>query len=99
MSSGGYPLGAEYDPRAPWNERPRRMRRCQCCDGQGFFYWIADVKTGEEQTTTERAYKMYPASLEQAIKRRTRFYRVEMERCEVCEGEGQVEIDDPYEYI
>lgn len=92
-SSGGYPLGAEYDPRAPWNERPRERRCCAECNGEGYRYWIADVRTGDERTTTEKGYKMCPTTRELAIKHRHRFYRIEEERCEICGGEGEVEID------
>jgi transposase-like protein len=33
--SGGYPLGARYDPRAPWNQKDDQPEKVQCpvCGG------------------------------------------------------------------
>lgn len=27
------PIGSEYDPSAPWNEKPHKMRTCWNCEG------------------------------------------------------------------
>ena len=35
MSCGGYPLGAEYDRNAPWNEKEPVMVKCEACNGKG----------------------------------------------------------------
>ena len=32
---GGYPLGAEYDSRAPWNEKEPTMVKCEACYVKG----------------------------------------------------------------
>lgn len=38
--SGYYPPGAEYDPRAPWNEKEPNMVKCEACNGKG-YHWYA----------------------------------------------------------
>ena len=41
---GGYPLGAEYDPRAPWNEKEPVMVKCEACDGSGEIEYEEDFE-------------------------------------------------------
>lgn len=31
-----YPLGAEFDPNAPWNQKEPRMIKCTECGGTGY---------------------------------------------------------------
>ena len=42
MESGYYPAGAEFDPRAPWNEKEPRMIPCPVCNGKGYTYYNED---------------------------------------------------------
>lgn len=37
--SGYYPAGAEFDPRAPWNQSDPVMEQCDVCCGTGIIYY------------------------------------------------------------
>ena len=50
MSLGGYPLGADYDPRAPWNQKEPTMVKCEACNGKGKHWYAYNI---EENTETE----------------------------------------------
>lgn len=82
--SGYYPAGAEYDPRAPWNEREPTMIECAACGGKGYHWHAYDFEADRE---TE----------EEAIAKRMHFIKGEKETCEVCDGEGEVEYEPDYD--
>lgn len=42
--SGYYPAGAEFDPRAPWNEREPTMVECAACGGKGYHWYAYDFE-------------------------------------------------------
>lgn len=52
---GGYPLGAEYDPRAPWNEKEPVMVKCEACDGKG-KHWYAYESLRTEKRNARRLH-------------------------------------------
>ena len=56
MESGYYPAGAEFDPRAPWNEKEPRMIPCPVCNGKGYTYYNED---GDE--ISEDEYNALPS--------------------------------------
>ena len=70
--SGYYPAGAEYDPRAPWNEREPTYVECA-------------------------AYNLLPEDEDEAVARGQHYCKGEMETCEVCGGEGEVEYEPDYD--
>lgn len=51
--SGYYPPGAEYDPRAPWNEKEPNMVKCESCNGKG-YHWLPIIS---KQTRKQNALK------------------------------------------
>lgn len=92
--SGYYPAGAEYDPRAPWNEREPTMIEC-----------AAKAITGTPTTLRPTAKRNVPRKRgscsheteEEAIAKRMHFIKGEKETCEVCDGEGEVEYEPDYD--
>lgn len=50
MSMGGYPMGAQYDTRAPWNQKEPTMVECTACAGKGHHWYACDIRNN---TTTE----------------------------------------------
>lgn len=52
--SGYYPAGAEYDPRAPWNEREPTMIECAACGGKGYHWHAYDFEADREAECTRR---------------------------------------------
>ncbi len=53
--SGYYPAGAEFDPRAPWNEREPTMVECAACGGKGYHC----TPTTLRQTTKQNVPKKH----------------------------------------
>lgn len=53
--SGYYPPGAEYDPRAPWNEKEPNMVKCEACNGKGYHWYAYNIETDKETECTEEA--------------------------------------------
>lgn len=94
---GGYPLGAEYDPRAPWNQKEPRMVKCEACDGKGHHWLACDIVTGKETECTEEAWLCLPETEKEAESKSQRYMRGEKETCEVCDGAGEVEYEEDYE--
>ena len=87
-SCGGYPLGAQYDSRAPWNQ-PSPVT-CPDCDGEGRIYTAIDLRTGKETRVTRTAWLAIPDSEDTARALRQWYYRGDEEECETCCGEGSV---------
>ena len=87
-SCGGYPLGAQYDPRAPWNQ-PDPVT-CPDCDGEGCIYTAIDIRTGKEPRVTRSTWIVLPESEELAVMMRQHYIRGEEVECETCCGEGIV---------
>lgn len=81
--SGYYPAGAEYDPRAPWNEREPTMIECAACGGKGYHWHAYDFEADRETECTEETWELLPET--------------EKETCEVCDGEGEVEYEPDYD--
>lgn len=58
--SGYYPAGAEYDPRAPWNEREPTMIECAACGGKGYHWHAYDFEADRETECTEETWEFAP---------------------------------------
>lgn len=97
MSCGGYPMGAEYDPRAPWNEREPTMVKCAACDGNGKHWFAYNIATGNEVECGEDAWNTLYDDEELADANGVKLIRGSVETCEVCNGEGDVEYDEDFE--
>lgn len=95
--SGYYPAGAEYDPRAPWNEREPTMIDCAACGGKGYHWHAYDFEADRETECTEEMWELLPETEEEAIAKRMHFIKGEKETCEVCDGEGEVEYEPDYD--
>lgn len=103
MSLGGYPMGAEYDRNAPWNQKEPRMVECPACGGKGHHWHAYNIRDNRETECTELVWGMLPETEEEAEAKGENFCQGEVEVCEVCDGEGEVEDDtdcepDPDDY-
>lgn len=49
-------MGAEYDPRAPWNEKEPVMVKCEACDGKGKHWYAYDISANRETECTETTW-------------------------------------------
>lgn len=78
LSCGGYPVGAENDPNAPWNSRWVE-EECPRCEGTGGEWYNED---GElvPHTKVEKMTKRQKDELE-------------FVPCDMCEGEGVIYRD------
>lgn len=95
MSLGGYPAGAQYDSRAPWNQDPGRC--CDRCGGSGKIYWAWNYVTGDNKEVSEEEYdKMLDDDLE-AEKQGEQWIRCDEEWCPDCHGEGCLYESSDYE--
>ena len=94
-SCGGYPLGAEHDPRAPWNQPDPVEVECPDCAGTGYAEepFAVEVGTGRETPVTHIAWMCLPASEAEALARGQRWFRAPREECDTCGGSGRVEVD------
>ena len=97
MSCGGYPLGAEYDPRAPWNQKEPTMVKCEACNGNGKHRYAYNIEANTETECTETTWNALPETEELADATRSHYMRGEVEICEVCDGTGEVEYEEDYE--
>lgn len=97
MESGYYPAGAEYDPRAPWNQEEPHMVKCEACNGQGHYWFAYNIKTGKETECSEQTWLALPETEEEAIAHDGFLVKGESEVCTVCDGTGEVEYEDDYE--
>ena len=97
FESGYYPLGAEHDPRAPYNEVEPRMVKCEACNGTGHHWYAYDFVKNEEAECTEQEWLALPESEEGAQAALQTCIRGLKEPCEVCDGAGEVEYEEDYE--
>ena len=95
--SGYYPLGAEHDPRAPWNEIEPRYVKCEACNGKGCHWYAYNFEKNEDTECTEETWWCLPETEEDAEAKRQHYIRGEIEICDVCDGVGEVEYEDDYE--
>ena len=93
-SLGGYPLGAQYDRRAPYNQPDPKP--CPACEGFGRRYYAVDIRDGMETEVTRATYMILPRTEEEARAKRQWYARANYEDCPVCEGTGELypEEDD-----
>ena len=96
-STGGYPLGAEHDSRAPWKQKDPIMTRCPACNGKGHFWYAYDLVTHQDRECTEEEWDSLPATEDETLATGVHVIRGEVETCEVCEGEGEIEYESDYE--
>ncbi len=97
MSLGGYPLGAEYDPRAPWNYQEPHRVKCEACDGRGKHWFAYDFIADRETECTETTWNILPETEDEALAGGGHHIRGEVETCDVCDGEGEIEYEPDYE--
>lgn len=97
LESGYYPAGAQYDPRAPWNEKEPHMVKCEACDGTGQYWFAYNFKTKQETECSEEVWLELPDTEEEAIALGGCQIKGEVETCTVCDGTGEVEYEDDYE--
>ena len=95
--SGYYPAGAEFDPRAPWNEREPTMVECAACGGKGYHWYAYDIEADYETECSEEVWNMLPETEEEAEAKGEHIIKGEKETCEVCDGEGEVEYEPDYD--
>lgn len=95
--SGYYPLGAEHDPRAPWNEIEPHYVKCEACNGKGCHWYAYNFEKNEDTECTEETWWCLPETEEKAEAKRQHYIRGEIETCDVCDGVGEVEYEDDYE--
>ncbi len=95
--SGYYPLGAEHDPRAPWNEIEPHYVKCEACNGKGCHWYAYNFEKNEDTECTEETWWCLPETEEEAEAKRQHCIRGEIETCDVCDGVGEVEYEDDYE--
>ena len=95
--SGYYPLGAEHDPRAPWNEIEPHYVKCEACNGKGCHWYAYNFEKNEDTECTEETWWCLPETEEDAEAKRKHYIRGEIETCDVCDGVGEVEYEDDYE--
>ena len=95
--SGYYPLGAEHDPRAPWNEIEPHYVKCEACNGKGYHWYAYNFEKNEDTECTEETWWCLPETEEEAEAKRQHYIRGEIETCDVCDGVGEVEYEDDYE--
>ncbi len=96
--SGYYPAGAEFDPRAPWNEPAHTYVECGACGGKGRHWHAYDLVDGEDIECTEETWTVLPETEDEAIAIRSRYIKGEVVVCEACDGEGEVEYIPDYDY-
>lgn len=95
--SGYYPLGAEHDPRAPWNEIEPHYVKCEACNGKGCHWYAYNFEKNEDKECTEETWWCLPETEEEAEAKQQHYIRGEIETCDVCDGAGEVEYEDDYE--
>lgn len=94
MNCGGYPLGADYDPYAPWNER---MVKCEAFDGNGKHWYAYNIEADSETECTESVWNALPETEEIAGARGEHLSRGRVDTCEICDGNGEIEYEEDYE--
>lgn len=94
--SGYYPAGAEFDPRAPWNEVEPTMVECEACEGKGYHWYKYNFLDDHEEECTEEEWEALPDGEDEAEALGLTYIKGEKETCAVCDGEGEVE-EEPYE--
>lgn len=70
-----YPLGAEFDPNAPWNKKEPCMIECTECGGTGYEVYYDEGGI----VITEEEYNALPKN------------KRERDVCTCCNGEGRIE--------
>lgn len=84
---GGYPLGAQYDPRAPYNEV---TETCPECDGEGVIYMAWNMNRCSEERVNPHLYSMLPKNESKAILRGSILIQDEPHECTRCDGAGYI---------
>ncbi|MFA6726935.1 MAG: hypothetical protein WCS17_01820 [Prevotella sp.] len=81
-SLGGYPLGAENDSAAPYNEH---SHTCERCHGEGEIYFKFDRRKDDYIEVTWKEWNSLPDESEEV-----RFCKGEECRCPDCDGDGVI---------
>ena len=94
---GGYPAGAEYDRNAPWRQPDPEIVKCAACNGIGMHWYAYDFEAHRETECTETTWNCLPVTEEEARATGGHVIRGEVETCEVCDGEGEIEYYPDYD--
>lgn len=97
MNYGGYPAGADYDERAPWPQKDPHMVKCEACDGKGKHWYAYNMEEDTVIECSEEEWNSLPDSEEEAEAQKRTYVKSDVEICEVCEGEGEIEYEEDYE--
>ena len=97
FESGYYPMGAEFDSSAPYNQREPRMVTCEACDGKGYHWFNYNTETDEQHEITEDEWHQLLADEDVAEANGIIIIQGNVESCEVCGGIGKVEYEEDYE--
>lgn len=92
-----YPIGTEYDSRAPWNYQEPHRVRCEACDGKGKNWYAYDFVSNTEVECTETTWNLLPDTEEEARSFRGKYVKSSVDICPVCHGEGEVEYEEDFE--
>lgn len=84
-------MGADEDPRAPWNQPDYDYVDCEKCGGSGRLYYAIELETDKEVEVTQSAYLALPPTEELALSRGQRYYQGDFFPCGECEGKGYIE--------
>lgn len=95
--SGSYPAGAQYDPNAPWNQKEPEYVKCQACNGKGAHWYALNIETGQVTEVTRETWHLLPQKEEEAEAKRERYIRWDVEECDCCDGDGQIEYIPDYD--
>lgn len=85
-------MGINSD-RCPVCGKEPAMKTCPDCNGEGWFYYAFNIENGESFLVSREEYENLPDDEERAAAMSLRLCKGEIERCDTCDGEGEVEDD------
>lgn len=65
-------------------------RVCPKCNGKKGRWYALNVITDEAVEVTETTYNLLPKTEEEAVKKRNKYCQMEFDKCDECNGEGNV---------
>lgn len=91
---GNYPMGAEYDSNAPYNEA--KTFECEDCKGKGYICHAYDIKEHKTFECSEEEYENMLDDEDEAIANGEYIIQGEILECPTCFGSGEIEYDDEF---
>lgn len=91
--SSNYPMGAEHDPRAPWNQVDPEMEECPECHGHGKIWYAYDFRNDEDVECTKTTWQLLPDDEDEATAKGGHFIKGDVLTCSNCDGTGEVEVE------